>query len=72
MYLLAINKIQDRELYQLWRKRNRVRLIDISKYCGCTPSALSQWENNLINISDELVSKYNRFIQEFENRSLKQ
>jgi len=63
--------IQGREPYQLWRKRNRVRLIDVAKYCGCSVSAISQWENNLINISDELVENYNKFIKEFEDGKVK-
>jgi len=61
---------QGREPYQLWRKRHRIRLIDIAKYCGCSISLISQWENNLINISDKHVENYNKFIQEFEDRKV--
>ena len=58
---------QGREGYQVWRKRHRIRLIDVAKYCNCSISLISQWENNLINISDKHVANYNKFIQELED-----
>ena len=61
-----IHNLKEREQYQIWRKRNRVRLIDVSQYCGCCVSTISQWENGQINISNELLSSYNEFIEQFE------
>lgn len=61
-----VSSLEGRERYMVWRKRHRVRLVDIAKYCGCFISAISQWENNQINLSDQLLAKYNEFIREFE------
>ena len=54
------------EKYQIWRKRNRIRLTDIAKYCKCTASAISQYENNIIDLSPEKEEKYNEFINLYE------
>lgn len=61
-----IQNLKDREQYQIWRKRHRVRLIDVAKYCGCCASTISQWENNQTNMSDELIDYYDEFIEKFE------
>ncbi|HBQ25716.1 MAG TPA: hypothetical protein DD791_04930 [Syntrophomonas sp.] len=61
-----IHNLKEREQYQIWRKRNRVRLVDVAKYCGCAISTISQWENNQTNMSDELIEYYNEFIEKFE------
>ncbi len=61
-----IHNLKDREQYQIWRKRHRIRLIDVAQYCGCCVSTISQWENSQINISNELLSSYNEFIEKFE------
>ncbi|SHK41924.1 Helix-turn-helix [Desulforamulus aeronauticus DSM 10349] len=66
--MLMTSIMKGRERYIIFRKRNRIRLIDVSRYCGCSASAISQWENNLINLSDELIAKYNEFIEEFEKK----
>lgn len=66
-----IHNIREREQYQIWRKRNRVRLIDVAQYCGCAISTLSQWENGLTNISDELLVEYNEYIRQFEKERQK-
>ncbi len=62
----VITNLQEREQYQIWRKRNRVRLIDISQYCGCSESLLSRWENGKTNIDDYILSNYNEYIRQFE------
>ncbi len=64
----VINNLTEREQYQIWRKRNRIRLVDIAKYCGCCVSTISQWENGQINISIELLAGYNKFIEQFPER----
>lgn len=63
--LLLKSELKDREFYPIWRRRNRVRLVDVAKYCNCSISLISQWENDLIEINDETVKKYDKFIQEF-------
>lgn len=68
IYLKNINLInlKEREKYIIWRKRHRVRLIDIARYCGCSIASISRWENGLVIMSDEIVSKYNDYIRKFE------
>lgn len=58
--------IKEREKYTLWRRRNRVRLIDVAHYCGVSVPLLSMWENGKENISPKTLEKYNEFIKEFE------
>lgn len=62
-----IQNLKEREHYQIWRKRNRVRLIDVSIYCECSESLISRWENGKVNIDDSVLKKYNDFITHFEN-----
>lgn len=64
-YLKNIN-LKEREKYIIWRKRHRVRLIDIARYCGCSIASISRWENGLVIMSDEIVSKYNDYINKYE------
>lgn len=66
-----IQSLKERERYQIWRKRNRVRLVDVSKYCGCGVSTISQWENGQLKISDELLGYYDEFIENFEKEKIK-
>jgi len=61
-----INNLKEREQFQVWRKRHRIRLIDVSEYCGCCVSTLSQFENSQTNLSDKLLAKYIEFINQFE------
>ncbi len=62
---MKIDFIKEREEYTLWRKRNRVRLSDVAKYSNCSISTISRWENGIINISNELLEKYNEYIEKF-------
>ncbi len=61
-----LDELKEHEQYQIWRKRNRVRLIDVAKYCGCCASTISQWETGVSNISNELLASYNEYIKQFE------
>ena len=63
-----MNELMDFEQYRIWRQRNRVRLIDVAKYCNCSVSNLSQWETGSTNLSDELKRKYTEFIYHFKKR----
>lgn len=56
---------KSREQYTIFRRRNKVRLIDVAEYIGCSVSLLSKWERELVNISDEKVDLYNKFIETF-------
>jgi len=64
----VIKDLHRGELYQIWRKRNRIRLTDIAKYCSCSASAISQFENEIIDLSPELFGKYNEFIRKYESK----
>lgn len=59
---MIISYVKDREEYILWRKRNRVRLIDVARYSNCSIALLSLWENGKANISDGVLEKYNEYI----------
>ncbi|MCY6372760.1 helix-turn-helix domain-containing protein [Clostridium ganghwense] len=59
-------KLNERESYTLWRRKNKVTLSEISEYVGCTASLLSQWERGLCEISEEKIRKYNEFIKAFD------
>ncbi|MHB8065272.1 MAG: helix-turn-helix domain-containing protein [Ruminiclostridium sp.] len=65
----VITNLKEREQYQVWRKRNKVRLSDVAKFCECSVPALSQWENGIINISDKLLASYNEFINQFDKNN---
>jgi transcriptional regulator with XRE-family HTH domain len=59
-------KLKKREEYTLWRRRNRVRLIDVAEYCGVSISLISLWENGKQGISPETLKNYDEYIAEFE------
>lgn len=59
-------EFKSREQYTIFRRRNKVRLMDVAGYIGCSISLLSKWERELINISDEKASLYNEFIETFK------
>ena len=63
---MKIDDIKEREEYTLWRRRNRVRLVDIAEYCDCTIPLISMWENGKRNIPDKILAKYDEYISEFE------
>lgn len=67
---MQIHNIKEREQYTIWRRRNRVRICDVAKYCQCSISYISMWENGIININDEILSKYNHFIISHEERKV--
>ena len=59
-------KLKKREEYTLWRRRNRVRLVDIAEYCGISISYISMWENGKRYIEPSIIKKYDEYITEFE------
>ena len=63
---ISIDELKAREEYAIWRRRNRVRLLDVSKYIGVSIPVLSRWENGINGISDELLEKYNEYRVRFE------
>lgn len=65
---IDIFDLYDSEKCQIWRKRNRIRLTDIAKYCKCTASAISQFENGILDLSDEKKDKYEEYIKLHEVR----
>lgn len=67
---MQINNIKEREQYTIWRRRNRIRLSDVANYCQCSISYISMWENGIININDEILTKYNHFINNYESRKI--
>ena len=67
---MRINTIRKHEEYTLWRRRNRVRLVDVAEFAKCSYSLLSLWENGKANISDEKLQKYDEYIQLFEQRKI--
>lgn len=54
--------------YQVWRKKNRVRLFEVAQYLGVTLQYVSMFENNYVKWDQHLVGKYKQFIKEFESR----
>ena len=62
-------KLKKREEYTLWRRRNRVRLIDVAEYCGVSISLISLWENGKQGISPETLKNYDKYVAEFEKRA---
>lgn len=66
-----ISNITERENYAIWRNRNRVRQTDIAKYCGCSIATISRWENSIIDVSDDILEKYNDYIVLFDNGKIR-
>lgn len=58
-----IQNLREHEKYQIWRKRNKLRLKDVANYCSCSVAALSLFENGELNLSDELLEYYDEFIE---------
>lgn len=63
---MKIIDVKEREKYTLWRRRNRVRLVDIAQYCGVSIPLISMWENGKQNISADILAKYDEYIRKFE------
>jgi len=61
---------QKREDYKIWRKRNNVRLWDVSKYINLSESSISRWENNMRDIPEWKIELYDKFIKEYEMRKV--
>ncbi|WP_136479296.1 helix-turn-helix domain-containing protein [Acetivibrio thermocellus] len=57
---------EKRQDYKNWRKRNNVRLWDVSKYINLSEGTISRWENDMRDIPDWKIELYDRFIQEYE------
>ena len=51
--------------YQIWRKKNRVRLFEVANYLGVTLQYVSMFENNYVNWDQNLIGRYKQFIKEF-------
>lgn len=68
---MKLNNIEQREEFTLWRRRNRVRLVDIAKYCKCTIPLISMWENGKANISEEIFKKYNEYVELFNTGKIR-
>ena len=69
--MLLIQSLKEEEKYQIWRKRNHIRLADVAKFCGCSIGALSLFENGELNLSDELLGYYDEYIERYEKGLLK-
>ena len=65
-----ITDLNEREKYSVWRKRNRVRLLDIAEYCGCSIPLISMWENGKQNIANKILLKYDEYITLFNERKI--
>lgn len=60
-------ELTEQEQLLLWRKRNKVPLKIVAEYIGCSQSLISRWECGLLNMADEKVSLYRKFIKKYEN-----
>lgn len=63
-----IRKINERQKYQIWRKINKVTLMQIAQAINIHYSNVSRWENGKIDLPKCVIEKYNNFIKEFEER----
>lgn len=63
-------EIKEREKYTIWRRRNRVRIVDIAQYCDVSSSYISMWENGKRPITPETLAKYDEYISNFEKGKL--
>lgn len=52
----------DKDLYVIKRRKQKIRLISIAEYINCSPSLLSKYENDLVDMSEDKVSKYKEYI----------
>ena len=66
-----IQNLREHEKYQVWRKRHRIRLLDVANYCGCSVAALSLFENGELRVSDELLAYYDEFVEKFQKGIIK-
>lgn len=61
-------ELTEQEKFSLWRKRNKIPLKTLAEYIGCSQSLISRWECGLLNMADEKVGLYRKFIKEYENK----
>lgn len=54
--------MNDKDMYVLKRRKQGIRLVNIAKCIGCSPSLLSKYENDSCEISKEKVMKYKEYI----------
>ncbi|BDH63311.1 hypothetical protein MTP04_34410 [Lysinibacillus sp. PLM2] len=54
--------MNDKDLYVIKRRKQKIRLVNIAEYIGCSPSLLSKYENDLTEMTENKVSKYKAYI----------
>lgn len=54
--------------YYLMRREKKIKLKQIADYIGCSIANLSKYENNLINMSNDKVQKYQEYIKNYKDR----
>lgn len=54
--------------YYLMRRDKKIKLKQIANYIGCSIAHLSKFENNLVNMSDDKIRKYQDFIKNYKDR----
>lgn len=56
--------MNEKDIFIMKRRKCKVRLVDIAKYIGCSPSLLSRYENDDCKMIDEKIDKYRNYINE--------
>lgn len=56
--------------YYLMRRTKKIKLKQIADYIGCSIAHLSKFENNLVNMSDDKVRKYQEYIENYNEKEL--
>lgn len=54
--------MSDKDFYIIKRRKRKIRLRQIAEYIGCSPSLLSKYENDLVEMAGDKVRKYKDFI----------
>ncbi len=52
------------EQYMILRRKKKIKLSDVAEYCGCSISALSQYETGKIKLKKDKLEKYMNYIDE--------
>jgi DNA-binding transcriptional regulator YiaG len=68
MTIFKDTELTEREEYTIWRKRNKVKLVDVANYLGISESAISRWERYERHFKDNKQELYNKFIEQFESQ----
>ena len=63
-YMLDI-KLNDREQYTFFRRKHKIKLLDVAKYIGCSIPLLSLWERNLANMDIKKIKMYKLFVENY-------